>query len=76
MCYSEILSSVQERISQAAESNDKNTLLKLESDLAKLPIHGYESNCEKIRTKYKNLSLSKQYHFDQLYILKLGYEDS
>jgi len=55
MCYSEVIRKITTEVKAAQKSEDKSNLSKLSNDLEKLPLRGYESNCEEIRRAVENL---------------------
>lgn len=55
LCYSEIISIIQKQVDLAVETGESEDLLKAKELLDKLPLHGYESNCDEIRDAARNL---------------------
>ena len=55
LCYSEVLSTVRDQIDNAVKTGNKEDLLKVKKMVDRLPLQGYESNCNEIRNATKNL---------------------
>ena len=55
MCYSEVLSTISNQVNNAVKTGKKEDLVKVKILLDKLPLRGYESDCDEIRNATKNL---------------------
>jgi len=55
MCYSEVLSTISNQVNNAVKTGKKEDLVKVKILLDKLPLRGYESDCDEIRNTTKNL---------------------
>jgi len=58
MCYSEVLSTISNQVNNAVKTGKKEDLLKVKTLLDKLPLRGYESDCDEIRNATKTYSKS------------------
>ena len=57
LCYSTVIGQISDAVRAAEESQNEDALDDLSRKLDKLPLHGYESNCEEVKLKVKELGL-------------------
>jgi hypothetical protein len=54
MCYSEIISLIQEEVDYAIKTNSTDDLIEVQNLMESLPLRGYESDCNEIHEAAKS----------------------
>lgn len=55
VCYSETIYEISKKLKNETELENWSKVKILSQELSLLPLHGYESSCEEIKLKVKNL---------------------